>query len=302
MGIGDVVYVYRAGDVIPRVSAVTSRSRKKRWQGPTSCPNCEQPWDSLSVIWKCRTPSCSTVGRIDYAASREALDIDGLSIAIADALVESGKVADVADLFRLSVADLATLAVGEGSREVGTVVASKIHAQIQTAKNQTLARVITALGMRGTGRTMARRLATHFASLDALMKASATQLAEVDGIGSEKAVLIGRELLLARPLITKLKKLGNDPREAQAQTIPGQRRPFEGQAVVVTGSVPGMTRTRAQEVVEALGGRVAGSVSASTSLVVIGDGAGSKADKALQLGVKTMSAASFAKLASKAGL
>ena len=299
MGIGAVVYVYRAGDVIPRVSAVASRGKARRWKGPKACPNCGQPWDDSAVVWKCRTPACSTVGRIGYAASRDALDIDGLSTALAEALVETGKVADVADLFRLSAVDIATLPLGDGQRLVGTTVAAKIHHQIQGARQKSLARFITALGLRGTGRTISRRLATHFGTLDSLAPAKPAQLAQVDGIGTERAAVIAAELKTALPVIRKLRKLGIDPREQGAASVPGQRRPLDGLTVVVTGNVPGMTRTQAQEAVEALGGRSSGSVSKSTSLVVVGDGAGSKAQRAEQLGIRTMGAMEFATLAQR---
>jgi DNA ligase (NAD+) len=297
--LGDTVFVYRAGDVIPRVNAVDLTHRQAdsvRWEAPATCPDCGEAWDKSSLLWRCQTPECSTVGRIEYAASRDVLDIEGLSSAMATALVESGRVNDIADLFTLTAADIAALPVGDGSRQVGQKVAEKIIEGIEKAKSQSLARVITSLGIRKTGRTMGRRLAAQFNSLKALRAASIADLTAVEGIGSEKAAYIHSGLASMGPVIDRLEAFGVTSSQEAAVTAPAAGLPLAGLKVVVTGSVPGLSRGEANEAVEALGGVSTGSVSKTTDLVVVGDGAGSKAEKAEALGVKIMAAEDFAAL------
>lgn len=296
--IGDTVFVYRAGDVIPRVSAVDLSSRSddsKRWVAPAGCPNCDQPWDKSSLLWRCHTPECSTVGRIEYAASRDVLDLEGFSTAMAEQLVESGLVDDVADLYALSVEQIAALPVGDGSRTVGQTVAKKIIKQIEASKSQPLARVITALGIRLTGRTMGRRLASHFGSMAAFQSATESQLAEVEGVGSEKARVIREGLTAMEDVISRLAAAGVTMESEQTAPTTGSL-PLSGKTVVVSGSVPGLSRNEANEWVERLGGKSSGSVSSKTSILVAGEGSGSKSAKAAELGVAIMSAEAFAEL------
>lgn len=296
--IGDTVFVYRAGDVIPRVSAVDVARRPadaQPWVAPAGCPNCEQPWDKSSLLWRCHTPECSTVGRIEYAASRDVLDLDGFSTAMAEQLVEAGLVNDIADLYSLTVDQIASLPVGDGSRTVGQTVAKKIIKQIEASKSQPLARVITALGIRLTGRTMGRRLAAHFGSMSAFQSASEAELSEVEGVGPEKARVIRAGVVSMTAVIERLAAAGLTM-EAEQVAAPSGALPLAGKTVVVSGSVPGLSRNEANEWVERLGGKSSGSVSAKTSLLVAGDGSGSKSEKAASLGVPVMSAEDFAAL------
>jgi DNA ligase (NAD+) len=296
--IGDTVFVYRAGDVIPRVSAVDLSRRQSdsvKWIAPQGCPTCSQPWDKASLLWRCRTPECSTVGRIEYATSRDVLDIEGFSTALAEQLVESGLVNDVADLYSLTVDQIASQPVGDGSRSVGQTVAKKIVKEITDSKSQPLARVITALGIRMTGRTMGRRLAAHFGSMAAFQAATESQLAEVEGVGSEKARVIREGLAGVRDIVARLAAAGVTMEADQPEQISGSL-PLSGKTVVVSGAVPGLTRNEANEWVERLGGKSSGSVSTKTSILVSGDGSGSKTAKAEELGVTIMSAEAFADL------
>lgn len=296
--IGDTVFVYRAGDVIPRVSAVDMSRRQAgsvKWVAPLGCPTCSQPWDKSSLLWRCRTPECSTVGRIEYASSRDVLDLEGFSTAMAEQLVESGLVNDVADLYSLTVDQIASLPVGDGSRSVGQTVAKKIVKQIEASKSQPLARVITALGIRLTGRTMGRRLAAHFGSMAAFQAASEAQLAEVEGVGSEKARVIREGLSSMSDVIDRLAAAGVTM-ESDAPASQSGSLPLSGKTVVVSGSVPGLSRNEANEWVERLGGKSSVSVSSKTSILVAGEGSGSKSAKAAELGVTVMSAEAFAEL------
>lgn len=295
--LGDTVYVYRAGDVIPRVSAVNLAARQPAsapWTPPAVCPACQQPWDTSSILWRCHTPECSTVGRIEYAVSRDVLDVDGFSTALAEAVVDAGLVNDIADLYQLTVDQVAVLPVGDGSRTVGATVATKIITGIAASRQQPLPRVITSLGIRMVGRTMGRRLAAHFRTLDALRAATVDDLAAVDGVGPERAATIRAGLTAMSDVIDRLVAAGVTT--ALAETGDAGTGPLSGKTVVVSGSVPGLTRTEANEWVEKLGGTSSGSVSKKTSLLVAGDGAGSKADKAASLGVTVMSADDFAAL------
>lgn len=306
LGIGSRVAVVRAGDVIPRVTAAIGEQPEGiiPWTAPSTCPQCGEAWNTDSLIWRCETPTCSTIGRIEYACSRDVWDIEGVSEAIATALVDAGLVNTIADLFRITPEQIAEVNLGETAsghaRTIGPNVAAKIYEQIQKAKSQPLHRQITALGVRMTGRTMGRRLASHFRTLEAFRNATIEELAEVDGVGAERARTIREGLDSMKDLIDDLIAAGITTSSESAAVSAGTNSsslPLAGQKVVVTGSVPGLTRTEAQEAVERLGGVASGSISKSTTLVVAGDGAGSKLEKATALGIRIMEADEFARLA-----
>ena len=293
--IGDRVYVYRAGDVIPRVTTPDLTARPAglaKWQPPDNCPQCGEPLFKNSLLWRCGTPECSTVGRIVYFASRDVMDVDGLDTATAEALVESGLVNDIADLFSLTLDKLAQLQTGEG-RMLGHKTAARILSGLDQAKSQPLARVITSLGIRKVGRTMGRRLAERFRSMAALRQATIQELGSVEGIGELKAATIWDGLRQMDPVIDRLVAAGVQT-EMGVPTVGGAAGPLTGKTVVVTGVVPGLTRNEADMAILQMGGNPAHSVSKKTDLVVIGDGAGSKADKARELGIPIMDASDFA--------
>lgn len=305
--IGDTVVVYRAGDVIPRVDAVVMAKRPATavaYEAPTTCPKCEEQLDTeSSIIWRCLTPSCSIGGRIEYAASRDCLDIDGLSSGSVAALVEAGLVRDIADLFDLTVEQVAAAVIGStpsgGERRIGHNNATRIVQGIQAAKTQPLNRVITALGIRKTGRSVGRWLASEFGSLDALRAATVEQIAAIQGLGTDKATYIHDGLVEMSDVIDRLIAAGVQTEVAKAEAPVSDdgtvgTLPFEGMTIVVSGPVPGMSRNDANEAVERLGGRSSGSVSAKTSLLVTSETTTSKAKKAAELGVQVMGPAEFA--------
>jgi DNA ligase (NAD+) len=232
---------------------------------------------------------CSVLGRITYAAARDCLDIEGLGVEVATALVESGKVSDIADLFDLTVADLANLEMN--GRNLGQANAAKIHAEIVKAKGAQFGRVVCALGLRQTGRTMSRRLAAAFPTMDALIAATPGQLSNVDGIGSVKADTIYGDLFSMRAVIARLAaarvNMGTET------TAPAVDLPLAGMTIVVSGSVPGLSRTEAAEVIEANGGKASSGVSAATSLLVADPSTSSKYVKAQSLGVRTVTPIEF---------
>jgi DNA ligase (NAD+) len=190
---------------------------------------------------------------------------------------------------------------------MGEVSAAKVVGAIQASKAQPLGRVLTGLGVRMTGRSMSRRLARHFATMPALLGATVDDLQQVDGVGPERAVTIAAELADLTAVISKLTDRGvnmSEPGAAAPQArgdaigalLPLSKPDGTPMTVVVTGAVPGLTRNEGNEAVETLGGKSSGSVSKRTDLVVVGDGAGTKAQKAEQLGIRMLPAERFAAL------
>jgi DNA ligase (NAD+) len=304
---GDTVFVRRAGDVIPEVTGAKLDERPAAsvpFTPPTHCPRCGGEIDRSQKRWRCtQGRACGARESLAYYAARNSMDIEGLGDKIINLVVEAGLVTDPADLYDL---DAATVA---GLERMGEVSATKLVANIQASKNQPLSRLLTGLGVRMTGRSMSRRLARHFGTMRALLDADVEDLQQVEGVGPERAVTIAAELVELAPVIGKLAERGvnmtePDARPPDAPTtgnepavlLPLQKPDGTPLTVVVTGSVPGLTRDEGNEAVEKLGGKSSGSVSKRTDLVVVGDGAGSKADKAAQLGVRILAADRFAAL------
>jgi DNA ligase (NAD+) len=303
--IGGRVLVYRAGDVVPRITAPADGKQPKGsrpWVPPTHCPQCGQLLDTSTMLFRCTSLECSVTGRIIYAASRDCLDIDGLGVEIAQALVDAEIVLDIADLYSVTAPNLAKVALGltpSGKpRLIGATVAAKLIDQIQGSKNQPLARVVTALGIRMTGRTISRRLVGHFGSLDAIRSATVLELSDVEGIGTDKAEAIHDGFRAMTDVIDRLVAAG-----VTTQKEPGadaKQNPLEGKTVVVTGAMTGplarFSRNEMNELIERFGGRASGSVSAKTDYLVCGEPGSSKHEKALLLGVSILSPAEFADL------
>ncbi|MFE1411142.1 NAD-dependent DNA ligase LigA [Streptomyces sp. NPDC058746] len=313
--IGDQVFVYRAGDVIPRVEAPLVDQRTGAESPivfPEACPRCGDAIDTSEQRWRCvRGRSCQAVASVIYAAGRDQLDIEGLGGTRAIQLVEAGLVKDVADLFTLTREQLL------GLERMGETSATNLLAAIETARGAALGRVFCALGVRGTGRTMSRRIAAHFGSMAAIRAADADTLAEVDGIGTEKARVIAAELVELAPLLDKLRaqQVGTQVTEPQKRvtdataqggatgTTDGEEPaggPLAGQAVVVTGSMTGplavLSRNEMNELIERAGGKASSSVSKRTTLLVAGEKAGSKRTKAEELGIRILGPEEFAVL------
>lgn len=237
-----------------------------------------------------------------YAAGRDQLDIEGLGGTRAIQLVEAGLVKDVADLFTLTREQLL------GLERMGETSAANLLAAIETARGAVLSRVFCALGVRGTGRTMSRRIAAHFGSMAAIRAADADTLAGVDGIGTEKARGIAAELLELAPLLDKLQaqQVGmqvTEPQKPATDANDGEESadgPLAGQAVVVTGSMTGplavLSRNEMNELIERAGGKASSPVSKRTTLVVAGEKAGSKRAKAEELGIRILDPEEFAVL------
>ncbi|MGW4803231.1 NAD-dependent DNA ligase LigA [Kitasatospora sp. NPDC004272] len=307
--LGDRVFVYRAGDVIPRVEAplVAERTGEERpIVFPAACPRCGEAIDTGEQRWRCvRGRNCQTVASIVYAAGRDQLDIEGLGSTRAVQLVESGLVRDLADVFTLTREQLLSL------ERMGDTSTENLLAAIETARTRPLNRVLCALGVRGTGRSMSRRIAAHFGSMAAIRAAEAESLAAVEGIGPEKARLVVSELADLTDLLDRLAELGvgtqvTEPTapaptaEPAEDAAAGAAGPLAGQAVVVTGAMTGplaaLSRNEVNELVERAGGKSSSSVSKRTTLLVAGEKAGSKRTKAEELGIRILTPEEFATL------
>lgn len=303
--VGDIVFVRRAGEVIPEITGAKLDERPAdavAFTPPVTCPRCGGDIDRTQKRWRCvQGRACGAGEALAYFAARDSMDIEGLGDKIVNVLVAADLVTDPADLYDLDTATLAAL------DRMGRTSAVKLVANIQASKAQPLSRVLTGLGVRMTGRSMSRRLACHFATMQALCAATVEHLQQVDGVGPERAATIAAELVDLAPVIARLTERGVTMTEpggaapgtaatADSRSLPLRTADGTPMTVVVTGSVPGLTRNEGNEAVETLGGKSSGSVSQRTDLVVIGAGAGSKAQKAEDLGLRTMTADTFAAL------
>jgi DNA ligase (NAD+) len=286
--IGDWVEVERGGDVIPKVVKVVEDKEhprgKKQFVMPEHCPVCggnvvRTPGE---VDHRCVNANCPAKlqGTILHFASRHVMNIDGLGEALVNQFTERGLVKNVADLYKLTKDDLLKL------ERMGEKSADNVLAEIEASKKLPLERVIYGLGIRFVGERTAQFLAEHFGSLDAIMNASAEQLEEVNEVGPRIAESIveffGDEH--NRKLVSDLRKAG--------LTFAGQKKEkgtkLAGKTFVLTGTLERHTRDEAKKMIEDAGGRVPGSVSKKTDYVVAGSDAGSKLDKARELGVRVI--------------
>ncbi|MGR8007207.1 NAD-dependent DNA ligase LigA [Streptomyces hypolithicus] len=303
--LGDQVMVYKAGDIIPRIEAPVVHLRtgdERPIIFPEACPQCGSDIDATEQRWRCvRGRNCRVVASIAYAVGCDQLDIEGLGTTRVVQLVDAGLVSDFADLFTLTREQLLTL------ERMGEISTDNLLAGIEQARTRPLSRVLAALGVRGTGRSMSRRIARHFATMDHLRAADAEAVQRVEGIGVEKAPVIVTELAELAPLIGKLVAAGVNmtepgatwPVEGDAAADEGAAAgPLDGMTVVVTGAMTGplekLSRTQMNEVIERAGGRASSSVSKRTALVVAGENAGAKRAKAEDLGVRVASPDEFA--------
>ena len=299
IGVGTRVSLYRAGDVIPRAVALPADQQPAdadAWTPPNTCPQCDQPWDTSSLLWRCHTPACSLAGAIAYFCSRDAMDIEGVGDVVAEALAADPNITGPADLYTMSVeqwADLRLAGAADGStRRLGEAHAATITAQLETSKAQPLNRVITALGLRMTGRSVGRWLAAAYPTMDALRTATVDDLARIDGIGDVKAAHIAAGLATASRTIDGLAAAGvNMGADGDGQDRPA---PLAGNTYAVSGSVPGYTRTTVAERIEALGGKASSSVSRATTALVTDQTGTAKARKAAELGIPIIDPADFA--------
>ena len=280
---GDWVQVKRAGDVIPQIIGPIPERRTGTevvWRMPKNCPVCGTPAtreEDESAIY---CPNIACPGRqlegLVHFTSRGAMDIRGLSYARIEQLVGAGLVRDPGDLYALTKEQLLEL---EGYADKG---ADSLIAAIEASKSQPLQRLLNALGIRHVGSIAAQLLAQHFGTLDAILSASADDILNVRGIGSTIAegVVAYFSDPAGRALVEKLRSQGLNFTEPRAVVAGG---PLSGKTLVITGTLPTLSRAKATATIEAAGGRVTGSVSKSTDFLLAGEEAGSKLIKAQEL-------------------
>lgn len=300
--IGDMVFLRKAGDVIPEIlgPVVEARTGEEReFEMPTQCPECasllapEKESDKDLRCTNTHTCPAQVRGRLEYLGSRAVLDIEGLGEKAARALLEDGVLHDEGDLFLLTPEQLRTsdFFVKGTQRELGEHAKTLLE-QIELAKTKPLWRILTALSIRHVGPPTAQALTRVFQSLDEISKATAQQLAQVEGIGAVIAAAITE--WFAEPwhqeLIQKWRQGGV---VLTSQTASSESQTLAGLGIVVTGTLENFSREEAQEAITNRGGKAAGSVSKNTDFVVIGPGAGSKAKKAQDLGIRILDEAQF---------
>jgi DNA ligase (NAD+) len=297
--IGDTVVIRRAGDVIPEVVKVIAERRPKNAklvELPKKCPVCgsEVEREEGEAVARCTGGLFCPAQRkesLRHFAGRRAMDIDGLGSKIIDQLVETDRVRTPADVFALTVEDLAAL------ERMGEKSAAKLVAAIERAKNTTFARFLYALGIRDVGEATAMALANHFATVEALETASEEAIQEVPDIGPVVAAHVHTFFQQPhnREVIAELRKHGVRWPEQKPQQVAADG-PFAGKTFVLTGTLSSMTRDEAGDRIIARGGKVSGSVSKKTSYLVAGAEAGSKLKKAQDLGVEVLGEEEFLKL------
>jgi DNA ligase (NAD+) len=294
--IGDTVVVRRAGDVIPEVVSVVLEKRAadvgepfdlyKRLSG--KCPVCgsDIAREEGGADWRCSGGLFCPAQRkqaILHYAGRRAMDVEGLGDKLVDQLIEAQVVRTLPDLYKLGLANLCAL------ERMGEKSAQNLLAGLEKSKRTTLARFLFSLGIRQIGETTAKDLARHFGSLDRIMDASVEQLLEVKDVGPIVAESIHTFFSQAhnREVVEQLRAVGITwaEHDGEADLSP---KPLAGKTFVLTGTLPVLTRDEAKDMIEAAGGKVAGSVSKKTSYVVAGEEAGSKLEKARELGIEVL--------------
>ncbi len=300
--IGDVVLIRRAGEVIPEVVKSIPERRtgeEREFVFPERCPECgarvvREPGEK---VHRCTGAACPAqlVGRLTHFAQRRALDVDGLGEAVAAALVANGHVHDFADLYRLPASTWEEMEIAEtrtGSRvKLGALRTATIQEALARSKGAPLRRFLLGLGIPQVGEATAATLARHFGSLPRFLAASEEDLLGVRDVGPETARQIRGWLdePQNRGVVERLVAAGLRPAPEEAP----RGGVFAGKTVVLTGGLAALSRDEAKAEIERRGGKVSGSVSRKTDLVVEGEDAGSKAEKARELGVRTVGEAEF---------
>ncbi|MEK7710550.1 MAG: NAD-dependent DNA ligase LigA [Planctomycetota bacterium] len=313
--IGDTVVVEKAGEIIPQVVEVVVKKRPKDAKPvkrPTKCPECggEVERDEGGVYIRCINPTCPAQlkERLIHFAGRDQMDIEGLGEVLVTKMADKGWLHTFADIYDLPKRrdEIAKIEI-EQERKIdgGTKIAltqfgekrtEKMLEGVERSKRQPLSRLLAALNIRHVGASTAELLADHFGSMDKLLGADGEALMEVEGVGPEVAHSVHHffQSDAGRKVVRRLADAGVNM--TQPQRVRATEGPLAGKTVVVTGTLEGMSRKEVQDLIKQLGGKVAGSVSKSTDLVVYGDEPGSKLDKAKELGVKTLDGKEFRRL------
>jgi len=310
---GDWVIVEKAGDVIPRVVAPVPGRRSPDsapWVMPTTCPVCGSALhrEEEEAVWRCENVSCPAKLQrgLEHFASRSAMNIEGLGESLVAQLIEHNLVRDYSDVYKLTTPQLATLTSSSQrsdgkliERRFGEKNAAKVVEQIERSKDNPLWRLIYGLGIRHIGERGAQVLARAFGSMEAIATASQEHLQSTSDVGPVLAESVRSwfDEPRNRELIDRLRQAGvrTEVPEEERQAAAGPK-PLAGRTYVITGTLESMSREQATEALEGLGAKVAGSVSKKTTGVIVGAEAGSKADKARELGIPTLDEQQFTAL------
>ena len=290
--IGDTVLVRKAGEIIPEVLSVVLDKRpadSRPYFLPKTCPVCGAPVerDEDGAHMRCTGAECPAqlLRNLTHFASRDAMDIDGLGVAVVENLVNAGLVKTPGDLYFLKEEDVAEL------DRMGKKSAQNLMAAIERSKSQDLARLIYAFGIRQVGQKAGKILAARFQTMDALEQATLEELTAVNDVGeiTARSILTWLASPQSRHLIARLREAGVNMTAAEQ----GSDQRFAGMTFVLTGGLEQFTRDQAAAMIEDRGGKSAGSVSKKTTYVVAGEGAGSKLKKALDLGIPVLTEQEF---------
>ena len=290
--LGDLVQIYRAGEVIPAVVGPVVERRdgtERHWKMPTHCPACAAALvrENGEAAWYCLNTACPgrRLAMLARYVHRDAMEVRGLSESRLTQFVAEGFVRDAADLYRLSMADLLGL---EGFAERS---ARQLLEAIADSKGRGLARLLFGLCVRHVGEKVAKELARAFGSLDALMKATAEEIASLPGIGPEIANAVATTFAepAMRDIVSRLQQAGVVTEEER--TTAGTT--LAGMTIVITGTLPSLGRKEATALAEAYGAKVSSSVSKKTTFVLAGEEAGSKLEKAQALGIEVIDEVEF---------
>ena len=284
--IGDRVYLRKAGEIIPEVVSVAKRGDGQPYLMPSVCPSCGEPVTRFEneAALRCVNVNCpaQTLRRIIHFASRDAMDIEGLGPSVAELLVNEELISSPVDLYSLKAEQIEVL---EG---MGEVSAQNLIASIDASRNRELYRFIYSLGIRHIGVAASKLLANEFKSIDALAAATCDQMSSIYGFGNIMAASTADFFAMesTKELIEAFRQAGINP--TVEEDVGTSEKKLSGMTVVITGTLPTLSRTQASELIEANGGKVSSSVSKKTSLVLAGEAAGSKLDKANSLGIKVI--------------
>ena len=299
--VGDTIVVHKAGDVIPEVVGPVLELRPEGsvdWEMPSACPSCGSSVirEEGEVAYRCVSIDCpaQATERLIHWGSRNAMDIDGLGDEIVSRMVEQGLLTDVADFYdKLTEEALSEVSCGRRTVDgddivVGKTIATKVMAQVNESRDRGLARVLFGLGIRHVGANVARALATHFRSMQALMTAAPEDIAAIDGVGPKIAASVHEFFSIKKnvAVVERLREAGVVLEEEVEE--PDAPQTLAGLTFVLTGTLQNYKRTEAAKLLEAMGAKCTGSVSKKTSYVIAGEAAGSKLTKAEQLGVPVL--------------
>lgn len=295
--IGDTVLLRKAGDIIPEVVSVVHHAPGAQpYRMPRICPSCggETVREPGEAAVRCTNPECPAqlLRNLIHYASRDAMDIDGLGPAVVEQLVEKNHVASPADLYHLTAEEL------EHNDRMGKLSSQNLVRAIAKSKENDLSRLIFALGIRHVGQKAAKLLAERFGTADALMQATQEELLSIEGFGEIMALSVLQFFRQPQSaeLMEKLKACGVNMTEERRQR--GER--FAGKTFVLTGTLPTYKRDEATALIEQNGGKVSSSVSKKTSMVLAGEEAGSKLEKARTLGIPVIDETEFRKMLTQA--